>query len=116
EDLDLVESWNRDDARPRAGVNENLLALEPLAVDLDLVWANEAAVGTIERKVRAAVDLVLLAAPERFYDLILAGHDRCHVHFDLARMDAELRRDSRVVCDPCTGDHRLGRRAAIVDA
>src|SRR5262249_12003486 len=113
--LDLVESWNRNDARSRAGVNENLVALEPLAVDLDLVRANEAAVATIERKARTAVDLVLYAAPERLHDLVLARHDLCHIHFDLPQMNAKLRCASRVVRDPGAGDHRLGRRAAVID-
>src|SRR5262249_26223456 len=90
-------------------------ALEPLAVSLVLVLANEAAVAAVERKARTTVDLVLHAAPERLHDLVLARHDLCHIHFDLAQMNAELRCDSRVVRDPGAGDHRLGRRAAVID-
>src|SRR5262245_27285409 len=116
QDVDLIESGDWRDARARAGINEDLVARKPVAIYLDLVRSSEAAVAAIEGDVGTAVDLVLNTAAKRLDDLILARHERSHVDFDFAWMNAELRRDPGIMSNAGACDHRLGRRAPIVDA
>ena len=113
---DLIETGNGQDAGTRAGVDEDFFACERLAVDLDLMRAGEAAMSAIEGEIGRVGDSVLDAGAERVDDLVLARDDLGHVHLDLAGVNAELRRAPDGLGDASAGDHRLGGRAAVIDA
>ena len=57
--LDLVEAGNRRNAGARPGVDEDLVARERLAVDLDLMRAGEAGMPAIEGEIGIVLDLIL---------------------------------------------------------
>ena len=113
---DLVEAGNGQDARPRPGVDEDFVACERLAVDRDLMRAGETGMPAIKGEIGRVVDPVLDAGSERLDDLVLARDDLGHVHLDLAGVNAEFRRASGGLGDAGAGDHRLGGRAAVIDA
>ena len=77
--------------RARPGVDEDLVARERLAVDLDLVRAGKAGMPAIKGEIGIVFDLILDARSKRLDDLGLALDDFGHVHSDLAGVNAELR-------------------------
>ena len=113
---DLVEPGDRQDARTRPGVDEDLVARERLAVDLDLMRAGEAAMPAIEGEIGIVFDLILDARAKRLDDLVLARDDLGHVHLDLAGVNAELRRTPGGLSDAGARHHRLGGCAPVIDA
>src|SRR5262249_36148721 len=89
---------------------------EPLTIDLDLVRAGEAAAGAEERDRRPRLDVSQLARAPIEHDTVLARDHFLHVDANVARVDAKGWRAAGMLRDAGAGQHRLRRRAAVIDA
>src|SRR5882672_6204638 len=77
---------------------------------------DEPGVARDQIEVLSLLDTFESALAKLFHDALLAGADLAHVDRDFAMMHTKVRRAARQISDPGAIEHRLGRRAAIVDA
>ena len=109
-------------AGDRAGpdVEEDLVGseVEPTVreIDAERLRPGEASVTANQIESRSLIDAPLGTRPKRCDDSALALADRGHIDMHMAALDPVVGGATRQVGDSSTGDHRLGRRAALVDA
>src|SRR5262249_14492883 len=111
-----VEAFQPRYDRPRAGVDEDPLALQDAIADADAPGPQEAGLAAVKVQVRSAVLLALLAGAELGDDPIFAVDDLAQVHADFAGPHTPAAGVAGVVGHLGAGDHRLGRGTAGVDA
>ena len=115
QEVDAAQALQGRNLRPRARVNKDALALEPLFADADHMRADEAGMPVVEVQGRPLLDLPVQPGARSADYLILAGDHLGQVHADRAGADPPSVGVARVVGDLGRGDHRLGRRATRVD-
>src|SRR5438477_8627219 len=106
------------DGRPRwpgAGIDENPVRGQLLAVDFQQLWTDEVRFAHDDRYARFA-NAPLTARPEAFDDVPLALADLAHVDVDRPARDPVIGAAARQIRHAGTCDHGLGRGAAFVDA
>src|SRR5207248_634494 len=112
-----LETLDRRHHRPRAGVDDDGLRPMDFAFHFDAPLAGEPGMAAQEREaISGALEPVLDPAPPAADDSVLAIDDRRKVDPYLSGMDPEARGATRDVSGAGARHHRLGRRAADVDA
>jgi hypothetical protein len=112
----LLQPFNLGNQWARAGVDEDPLAFDNVIAHLQRVRAGEACMVKVELQCRPFGHVILLPGAERRDDLLLAFDHSGQVHADIRSAHAPARPVARVESHLCRGHHRLGRRAAGVDA
>ncbi len=111
-----VNPSERGDARTRPGIDENFLAFESLAVDLDLMGAGKARVPTDEADVLVPRDAFFDGVAEVLNDFVFFGDDGGKIDRNFTGANAPARSIARVVSDLSRSNHCFSGRAAGVDA
>src|SRR5204862_6560795 len=91
-------------------------AFKQFAVKLEFMRVNESGVVTMEAKVGAVVDLVLLATAKTEDHFVFLRDNFEQIDADIRRVDTPTHGVSRIVSDLRAVDHCVGGRAAGVDA
>src|SRR5256885_5511683 len=113
---DGVEAGQCRNRRAAAGIDENFFAFEQCVTDLKLMRANKSGVATMEAKVRALVDLLLLATAKAENDFVFLRHNFGQIDADIRSANTPARGVSRIVSDLRAVDYCCGGRQAGVDA
>src|SRR5438552_1640072 len=113
---DGVEAGQCRNRRAAAGIDENFFAFEQFVTDLKLMRANKSGVATMEAKVRALVDLLLLATAKAEDHFVFLHDNFGEIDADIQSIDTPARGVSRIVSDLRAMNHCLGGGAASVDA
>ena len=113
----LIESGHRRHGRTPADIDEDLLGLQHGPADLHGLGPDERAMALKHRAAFELLERALHAIARRCHDRILARLDGFHVDRDRpADGDAVVGMAARQMRRIGACHHRLGRRAAIVDA
>ena len=115
--VDLVQAGDRGDERARAGIDEDPLGLQPLAVDTHRMGVLEARVSLVDRAVGHVPEPGGHALARLPHDGVLAGLDAPHVDVDRAiDHDAEVVAPAGHVRGPGARDQRFGGNASDIHA
>ena len=118
----LIEAGHWRPARSITGVDEHVPtggqppASGGVQVHLDRHGPAEASLAKDQFDAIGALDAALSAVAEAIHNIAFPLPYARHVHADRACPDTVVGRAAREVGHPGAGDHRLGRRAAHVDA
>ena len=100
--------------RAGAGVDDDGVAAEPFAADLDGVGIHEVPFAAEQGDVGAAADVVLLARAPAHHDVVLELPDLRHVDPDIGSVNAVAGSVAGGVGHLGAGQHSLGGGAAVV--